>query len=225
VRTHASYRSIGGREEWYSSRMAKPRRPGRADAKMNREVLLRAAREVLAERGIDAEINEIAARAGVGVGTIYRNFRNRDALILEIAREMVYKTSSELLEIVVDVSRDARESVARAIGIGFRRVEEYGLLTIQLVGGTAPEPFAGVLKRENLGQLFRILLQRGVEQGSFRRDLDIEYAVAVWFALVAPEALSALAGRRSVKEIADLTTEFYLGGITPPAAETTPARK
>jgi len=204
--------------------MAKARRRVRADAKLNREVLLRAAREVLAERGVDAEITEIAARAGVGAGTIYRNYRNRDALILEIAREMVYKTSAELLAIVTDV-RDARESVARAIEVGFRRVEEYGLLTIQLVAGSAPEPFAGVLKRENLGQIFSVLLRRGVEQGSFRRDLDIEYAVAVWFALVAPEALSALARSRSVKEIAALTTEFYLGAITPPEATTKPQRE
>jgi AcrR family transcriptional regulator len=202
--------------------MAKARRPGRPDAKPNRELLLARAREVLAERGVEAEIVEIAARAGVGVGTIYRNFRNRDALILEIAREMVYKTSSELLELVVDVNKDARESVARAIEIGFKRVEEYGLLTIQLVAGTAPEPFAGVLKRENLGQLFRILLQRGVEQGCFRSDLDTEYAVAAWFALVAPEALSVLARRRSVREIANLTTEFYLGGITPLRSATDP---
>ena len=204
--------------------MAKARRRVRADAKLNREALLAAAREVLAERGVEAEISEIAKRAGIGAGTIYRNYRNRDALILEIAREMVYKTSSELLEIVADV-RDARESVARAIEVGFRRVEEYGLLTIQLVAGSAPEPFAGVLKRENLGQIFKVLLQRGVEQGTFRRDLDIEYAVAVWFALVAPEALSALARNRSVSEIAALTTEFYLGGITPPAVETKPRRK
>jgi hypothetical protein len=49
--------------------------------------------------------------------------------------------------------------------------------------------------------------------------------VAVWFALVAPEALSALARNRTVKEIADLTTEFYLGGITPPTAGTKPPRE
>jgi hypothetical protein len=137
---------------------------------------------------------------------------------------MVYKTSSELLAVVAEV-KDAREAVARAIEIGFRRVEEYGLLTIQLVAGSAPEPFAGVLKRENLGQIFRVLLQRGVEQRSFRRDLDIEYAVAVWFALVAPEALSTLARHRSVPEIAALTTEFFLGGITTPAGKTNPRRK
>jgi hypothetical protein len=70
-----------------------------------------------------------------------------------------------------------------------------------------------------------VLLQRGVDQGNFRRDLDIEYAVAVWFALVAPEALSTLARHRSVKEIAALTTEFFLGGITTSAAKAKPRGK
>lgn len=197
--------------------MAKRERRGRADAKLNRERLLSAAREVLAERGVDAEISEIAARAEIGAGTIYRNYRNRDAIILEIAREMVYKTSSELVAIVAEMG-DAREAVARAMEIGFRRVEEYGLLTIQLVSGNAPEPFAGVLNRKNLGQIFGVLLKRGVEQGSFRPDLDIECAVAIWFALVAPQALNDLARHRSMKEVCQLTTEFFLGGISKPAA-------
>jgi AcrR family transcriptional regulator len=199
--------------------MPKARRRVRADAKLNRERLLGAAREVLAERGVEAEITEIAARAGIGAGTIYRNYRSRDALILEIAREMAHKTGTELLAIVADVG-DARGAVARAMEVGFRRVEEYGQLTIQLVAGSAPEPFAGVVNRKSLGQIFRVLLQRGVEQGHFRRDLDVDYAAAVWFALVAPQALSSLIQHRSVKQIAALTTEFFLAGITTPPAET-----
>jgi AcrR family transcriptional regulator len=192
------------------------RRRTRADARRNRERLLNATRKVLAERGFEAEISDIAARAGVGAGTIYRNFRSREELILQVAREMAYKTSSELLAIAADVG-DARECVARAMQVGFQRVEEYGQLAIQLVGGTAPEPFAGVISRETLGQYFRLLLQRGVAQGHFRRDLDVEYAAAMWFALVAPPALSTLMQRRSLAEIARLTTEFFLAAIGVPA--------
>jgi AcrR family transcriptional regulator len=210
----------------------KPRRRVRADARLNRERLLSAAREVLAERGFEAEVSEIASRAGVGAGTIYRNFQSREELLLGVAREMSYKTSSQLLAIAADVA-DARECVARAMEVGFQRVEEYGQLAIQLVGGTAPEPFAGVISRDTLGQYFRLLLQRGVGQGHFRADLDVEYAVAVWFALVAPQALSSLMQRRSVAEIAKLTTDFFLAGISapppeakrPPEPEADPARR
>jgi AcrR family transcriptional regulator len=56
-------------------------RPLRADAERNRQRILAAAREVFAVRGLDASLDDIAAHAGVGVGTIYRRFADKDALI------------------------------------------------------------------------------------------------------------------------------------------------
>ncbi|MCD0449997.1 TetR/AcrR family transcriptional regulator [Actinocorallia sp. API 0066] len=57
-----------------------PREP-RADARRNRERLLSAAREVVAEQGAQASLRDVARRAGVGLGTLYRHFPNRDALL------------------------------------------------------------------------------------------------------------------------------------------------
>ncbi|MDW8047571.1 MAG: helix-turn-helix domain-containing protein, partial [Chloroflexota bacterium] len=59
----------------------------RSDARLNRERLLAAAREVLAERGAAAEMREIAERAGVAVGTLYRHFPTREALVAAIIAE------------------------------------------------------------------------------------------------------------------------------------------
>jgi AcrR family transcriptional regulator len=56
-------------------------RPLRADAERNRQRLLAAGREVFAERGLDATLDEVAARAGVGIGTAYRRFANKEELI------------------------------------------------------------------------------------------------------------------------------------------------
>jgi AcrR family transcriptional regulator len=53
----------------------------RSHARRNHELLVAAAREVFAERGVDASLEEIARRAGVGVGTLYRHFATRDALV------------------------------------------------------------------------------------------------------------------------------------------------
>ncbi|WP_033344066.1 TetR/AcrR family transcriptional regulator [Catenuloplanes japonicus] len=58
----------------------------RADARENRERILAAAREAFAEND-DASMNQIAQRAGVGPGTLYRNFPSREALILDIYRD------------------------------------------------------------------------------------------------------------------------------------------
>jgi AcrR family transcriptional regulator len=67
--------------------MATVQRPLRADAARNRARLLAAAKDVFAERGLDATMDEVARRAGVGVGTAYRRFRNRDDLIAALFEE------------------------------------------------------------------------------------------------------------------------------------------
>jgi AcrR family transcriptional regulator len=62
-------------------------RPLRRDAQRNRERILAAARELFAERGVDATLDDVAARAGVGVGTVYRRYANKDALLDELFEE------------------------------------------------------------------------------------------------------------------------------------------
>jgi AcrR family transcriptional regulator len=60
---------------------ALPRKPKRADALRNYEKVVAAAREAFAERGEDTSLEEIARRAEVGIGTLYRNFPNRQSLL------------------------------------------------------------------------------------------------------------------------------------------------
>ena len=64
-------------------------RPLRADAERNRLRILDAAADVCAERGLQVSLDEVAERAGVGVGTVYRRFPNREALIDELFRTRV----------------------------------------------------------------------------------------------------------------------------------------
>jgi AcrR family transcriptional regulator len=60
---------------------AKTDRPLRADAERNRQRILDAAADLFAERGLQVSLDEVAERAGVGVGTVYRRFADREALI------------------------------------------------------------------------------------------------------------------------------------------------
>jgi AcrR family transcriptional regulator len=64
-------------------------RPLRADARRNRENVLRAAREAFASSGYDVPLDEIAARAGVGPGTVYRHFPTKEALFEAVAMSRV----------------------------------------------------------------------------------------------------------------------------------------
>lgn len=64
-------------------------KPLRRDAQRNRERILAAARELFAERGVGATLDDVAARAGVGVGTVYRRYPNKDALLDELFEERI----------------------------------------------------------------------------------------------------------------------------------------
>ncbi|MCW2496037.1 helix-turn-helix domain-containing protein [Jatrophihabitans sp.] len=66
-----------------------PARALRKDAARNRELLLAAAREVFGERGLDASLDDVARRAGVGVGTAYRHFANKYELAGAIFKQEV----------------------------------------------------------------------------------------------------------------------------------------
>jgi AcrR family transcriptional regulator len=66
-----------------------PPRPLRRDAERNRQRILLAARAAFAERGLEVTLDEIAQRAGVGVGTVYRRYSNKDDLIDELYEDIV----------------------------------------------------------------------------------------------------------------------------------------
>src|SRR6478672_7126241 len=61
----------------------------RADAQRNYDRIVEVAREVFREQGYDASLDEVAKRAGVGPGTLYRHFPNRDALLDAIMQSWV----------------------------------------------------------------------------------------------------------------------------------------
>jgi AcrR family transcriptional regulator len=62
-------------------------RPLRADARRNREAILRAARHIFAKHGSQAQIDDVAKRAKVGVGTVYRHFPTKEALFEALAAD------------------------------------------------------------------------------------------------------------------------------------------
>ena len=66
----------------------------RRDAARNRALLVAAGREVFAERGLEATLDEIAERAGVGTGTAYRNFNDKHELAAEVLAEATQQIAS-----------------------------------------------------------------------------------------------------------------------------------
>ena len=144
-------------------------RPLRADAERNRRLILDVAVRVFAERGLSATLNDIAHEAGVGVGTVYRRFPDKDALIdalfevkftklLDLARAAgAAPTAGEAL-------RDSIVAPAQA------RASDRGLTEVLV---RAPAHGASAeRKRELLHAVIEDLVTRAQREGSVRPDLD-----------------------------------------------------
>lgn len=86
------------------------RRPMRADARRNYDRLLEAARSAFAEKGAEASLEDIARRAGVGVGTLYRHFPTRQALLESVYIEEVEALCSSAADLTGEPPWDALTS-------------------------------------------------------------------------------------------------------------------
>ncbi len=75
--------------------MDRPRRRVRVDARRNEDAVLDAAKEIFTTMGVDAPVREIAARAGVGMGTLYRRFPKRSDLVAGVFRREVDACAAE----------------------------------------------------------------------------------------------------------------------------------
>jgi AcrR family transcriptional regulator len=103
----------------------------RRDAVRNYHRILAAAREVLGESGADACMEEIAARAGVGVGTVYRRFASKDALIDELLQLALEEVLASTERALARTDGHGLEELLRALGQSFADHARYANLLLQ----------------------------------------------------------------------------------------------
>jgi AcrR family transcriptional regulator len=103
----------------------------RQDAVRNYHRVLAAAREVLAESGVDASMEEIAGRAGVGVGTVYRRFASKDALLDELGRMMLAQVLIATDAALTRTDGSGLEYLLSAIGQSFTDHGRYAFLLLE----------------------------------------------------------------------------------------------
>lgn len=141
-------------------------RPQRADARRNFDALIAAARETFAADGTSASLEEIARRAGVGIGTLYRNFPTRDALV-----EAVY---IDEVEAVVRAAGDAASLEPwDAVETWLRRFVTYVGTKKALVEGLNKESPVFAACRVSLYSAGEPLLERAKQAGMMRPDAQI----------------------------------------------------
>ena len=141
----------------------------RSDARRNHERILQAALAVFAEKGADASIPEIAARAGVGKATVYRNYPTKADLISAITRDRL----QWLVQRADDAADEADASAAlRAYTDAvFTHIKSDRALCEALNEDTSPETMA---LRAGIRARLDTILVRGQEQGTVRADVTAD---------------------------------------------------
>jgi AcrR family transcriptional regulator len=150
--------------------MADPSSPPlRADAERNRQRILDAARELFAERGLDVTLDDIARHAGVGTGTAYRRFPNKDALIEALMVERIDEIAA--------IARERLEDPDPWAGLaGFfegalaLQASDRGLKDVLFSGTRGREQVAHA--RQQIAPIVARLVRRAVDAGVVRSDMS-----------------------------------------------------
>jgi len=144
-------------------------RPLRRDAERNRQRILEVARDAFAEDGLAVTLDEIARRAGLGVGTVYRRFPDKEQLIDALFEERI----GEVVALAEAALRceDAWEGLVSFLeGATAAHARDRGLKEVTLSGAHGLERVARA--RELMFPLVTRLVARAQEQGTLRADLE-----------------------------------------------------
>jgi AcrR family transcriptional regulator len=143
-------------------------RPLRRDAERNRQRILEAARDAFADGGLAVTLDEIARRAGVGVGTVYRRFPDKEQLIDALFEERIGEVAA-LAEAGLRCDDAWTGLVGFLEGATAAHANDRGLKEVVLSGTHGLERVARA--RELMIPLVTRLVARAQEQGSLRHDV------------------------------------------------------
>jgi AcrR family transcriptional regulator len=142
-------------------------RPLRRDAERNRQRILAAAAEVFTERGLDATLDEVARAAGVGIGTVYRRFPDKEALVSELFRDRI--------DALVTVAEQACELADPWAGVvtflefaASAMAGDHGLRQLMMFGAYDRDQVC--YARDRMRPVLSRLVERAQASGDLRRD-------------------------------------------------------
>jgi AcrR family transcriptional regulator len=190
-------------------------RPLRADAERNRQRILDAATELFAERGVDVAVEDIAARACVGIGTFYRRFPDREALVEavfanKLDRILELAEAARAIEDPWDAFRTFVVTVARM------HAQDRGLKDVTLSSDRGQERVAAF--RSRIQPIAMELLERAKTAGAVRDDLSPFDIPMIHRAVSAIAELT----RDVAPEYFERTLTLLIDGLARERATTTP---
>jgi AcrR family transcriptional regulator len=144
-------------------------RPLRADARQNYERLVAAAAVAIGELGPNVSLEEVAKRAGVGIGTLYRHFPNRQALLEAVYRDQVNMNCERGRELLA--TKPPAEALQQWLhSLLTLNLTTRGLKEAMMAGEVSPQTSECKAQMHGIGGE---LLARAQEAGAVRRDIEI----------------------------------------------------
>jgi AcrR family transcriptional regulator len=146
--------------------------PLRADARRNRELILQAADEAFAADGLGVPVDEIARRAGVGAGTLYRHFPTKEALFAAV----LVAHMDRLAGLAEELSRrdDPEPALFEFMSVLGREAASKKNLIDALVGAGVDVKAAASESKRAVEGAFSTLLSRAQSAGRIRQDVTID---------------------------------------------------
>jgi AcrR family transcriptional regulator len=188
----------------------------RADAVTNRARILEVAQSVFAECGLELEMSEVAARANLGVGTLYRHFANREDLLRAIVRRAIDDALAHLRSALASAADDPVASLQALVSAGLHVQQQYRpLFAVMRDPRLAKllDPSYGQTMRTQFLETVREMIDHGIKAGIFRDDLDQEMAAATILGSFT-SAFDLLGTRCSLDELAQRLSPLLLTMVT-----------
>jgi AcrR family transcriptional regulator len=179
-------------------------KPLRADARRNREKVLAAARAVFSEQGVDAQMDDVARRAAVGVGTVYRHFPTKEALLQALTEELFDVIAAHARELLAH--DDPWEAFKDALWFGAQKTagdRAFSEILAEQRGKLPPQSCPG---KEDLIVTVGELMRRCQAAGIMRPDVVIDDIPIVMCGIGSASAMphpTAEAWRRHLQIVLD----------------------
>jgi AcrR family transcriptional regulator len=192
---------------------AEPARRLRADAARNRAAIVAVARDVFAEQGLEAPLEAIAARAGVGIATLYRRFPTREKLVAAALVEKIaaYAEAAEQALAVADPWQGFAGFVLRSCEL---QAGDRGLSDLLSMTLSADEHVEQLRRTANDRVI--VLIDRAKAQGSLRVDFVGEDLVLVLIATAAVMHVTRTDAPDAWRRFAALTLDAFRCRDSPP---------
>lgn len=145
-------------------------KPMRADAQRNRELLLAAAVAAFSRNEPEVTLESIAKAAGVGIGTLYRHFPSREALVEAAYRSELARLCESVPELISAMSPDKALRTWTEMFLEYMTTKRGMSDALRMVIASGGNPFAE--SRGRLLAAFSALLHAGAADGTLRADID-----------------------------------------------------